>query len=71
MFTVVIDHIDTAARPNGKRFDVITTKVERPTKSKAWKLCLDTQSKASNTPTVALVNITVLDEDHVPVWSLH
>lgn len=70
MFTVTIKHIDTAARPTGKRFDTITTKVEKSTKEKAWKLCLDTQRKAANTPTIALVNISVHDGTKT-VWTLH
>ena len=70
MFTVVIKHIDTAARPSGKRFDTIVTKVEKPTKAKAWKLVLDTQRKAANTPTIALVDIAVM-EGYKTLWSLH
>lgn len=71
MFFVVIKHIDTTSRPKGKRFDTIVTEVSKPNKEKAWKLVLDTQRKASNCSTIALVDIIVLDKNHKPVWQLH
>lgn len=71
-FTVVISFLDTAERkPDAKRFDVIVRKVEKPDRESAWRLCLDTQRKAANTPTIALVNIEVMEsKTHKPVWSL-
>ena len=71
MFYVVIKYIDVAnAKPNRKRFDIEQKTVTRDSRESAWKLCLDTQRKAHNTPTVALVDIIVKDQDHVPVWTL-
>lgn len=71
MYTVIIRHVDTSDRPNGKQFRVIMTEVQKDSKAKAWKLCLDTQRKAANSATIALVNLEVCDSNHKVVWSLH
>ena len=68
MFTVTISFVDTS-NPKRKRFDRIIAKVEKPTREAAWKLVCDTQRKASNTPTIALINISVNGPE--TYWSLH
>lgn len=71
MYTIVIKFIDVSnAKPNRKRFDIEQETVTRDSRESAWKLCLDTQRKAHNTPTVALVDIIVRDPNNVTVWTL-
>ena len=67
-FSVTIRYVEKA-RPNAKRVDVLEATLTRSCSGAAYKLALDTQTKAAQSWSIMLVNI-IIREDGKVVWKL-